>query len=163
MDSNPIVEKQLQLEKERRKQEDFRYPYRIVCVYLDSDNNDFPIIFEVRDYCNKNNLIFSARQYDYEKYEHDMFIKRLPAFQIYNKKDYQCCQYYDTNPVYEIQKFVWEYQDMIRKQQKRREKREKQWNTFVDTLKNTINLKNFKRKPKLDPSECLSHDRDSNI
>ena len=86
MQSNPIVEKQKEEEAIQRAKEAYRYPYHIVCVYLDADNNDFPIILEVRDYCNKANLTFTARQYDYEKNPDDIFVHRLPAFHIYYKK-----------------------------------------------------------------------------
>lgn len=160
MNSNPIVEKQQQLEAEEKAKQAFRYPYHIVCVFEDSYNNDFPIILEVRDYCNKNNLTFSARQYDYEKHGDDMFIFRLPAFHIYYKKGYQETEHYDTNPVLKIQNLIWAYQDEMRAKERRRIRRQERWDSFKEGVQSTFSLERFKKKPALDPSASLSHKRD---
>jgi hypothetical protein len=160
MNSNPIVEQQQKEEAERRAKAAYRYPFNIVCVYLDSDNNDFPIILDVRDYCNKNNLIFAARQYDHEKFGDDMFVKRLPAFHIYYKKGWQDCEYYDTDPIRKIQNLVWAYQDEMRARERARIKRQEQWDTMKETVKQVFSLERFKKKPALDLDASLSHARD---
>jgi UDP-N-acetylenolpyruvoylglucosamine reductase len=159
MQSNPIVEKLQEEEVERRKKADYRYPYRIVCVFEDSDNNDFPIILEVRDYCNKNNLIFSAGQYDHEKYADDMFIKRLPAFHFMHKNYVQESHHYDENPVHKIQVMIWAYQDIQRAKERARIQRQERWDTFKETMGSIFTLDHFKRKPALEKGANLSHDR----
>lgn len=128
---NPIAEQNIQRDAEKRKQEDFRYPFRVVCVFLDSNNNDFPIINEVQDYCKNHNLIFSARKYDTDRHDVDVQINRLPAFHIYDKKYHQETQYFDTNPVHMIQKHVWAYEDKLRAQERRRKEHQEQWNKFM--------------------------------
>jgi hypothetical protein len=161
MNSNPIVEIQQQLEAQDKANKSYRYPFHIICVYEDSYNNDFPIILEVRDYCNKNNLIFSARQYNFEKYGDDMFIKRLPAFHIYYKKGHQTVEYYDTIPIYKIQTMVWAYQDEMKEKEKRRIHRQERWESFKEELQSIFSFERFKKKPALDPSTSLSHIRDT--
>jgi hypothetical protein len=163
MNSNPIVEKQQQEEQERRAKAAYRYPITIVCVYLDSDNNDFPIILETRDYCNKNNLIFTARQYDHEKNADDLGVKRLPAFHVYYKKGWQNTEYYDTNPIHKIQTVVWAYQDEMRAKERARIRRQERWDSFVEGMKSTFSLDRFKTKPALDLDASLSHERDSTV
>ena len=160
MNSNPIVEQQQKEEAERRAKAAYRYPFNIVCVYMDADNNDFPIIIEVRDYCNKNNLIFTARQYDHERNADDMFVKRLPAFHMYYRKGWQDTEYYDTNPVHKIQTLVWAYQDEMRAKERARIRRQEQWESVKETVKNVFSLERFKKKPALDLNASLSHERD---
>ena len=160
MNSNPIVEQQQQQEAEEKAKKAFRYPFHIVCVYLDSENNDFPIILDTRDYCNKNNLTFSARQYDFEKYGDDMFVKRLPAFHIYYKKGWQDTEHYDTDPIRKIQNLVWAYQDEMRAKERARIRRQERWDSFKENIQSVFSLDRFKKKPALILEESLSHTRD---
>ena len=157
--SNPIVERQQAEEAERRAKEAFRYPFRIVCVFLDSDNNDFPIIREMNEYCNKNNLIFVKRQYNIDKYQEDIFILRLPAFHIYHK-GYSDTTYFDTDPIRAVQLRVWEYQDKQRAKERAKQRRQEKWNAAVESVKGLFSLERFKRKPALDLDASLSHARD---
>lgn len=159
MNSNPIVEKQQEKERERRAKADYRYPFHIVCVYLDEDNNDFPIILDVRDYCKKNNLIFTARQYDHEKYADDMFVLRLPAFHLYYKKGHQDIGYYDKNPIHMIQKRVWEYQDEMEAKERARIRRQEKWDAFKENISSALKLEWLKKKPALEIDACLSQER----
>lgn len=151
MQSNPIVEKQEQEEKERNQKAAYRYPFRIVCVFMNSQTNDFPIIHEVRDYCNENNLIFVARQYNIDKYDEDMIIQRLPAFHLYYKNYVQETTYFDTNPVYMAQRFVWAYQD----KQRAKERARKKWDEKIEQWKGFFSLERFKRKPALNLETSL--------
>jgi hypothetical protein len=159
MQSNPIVERQQAEEAERRAKESFRYPFRIVCVFLDPDNNDFPIIREMNEYSNKNNLIFVKRQYDVDKYSEDMYILRLPAFHIYHR-GYSDTTYFDIDPIRAIQLRVWEYQDEQRAKERARQRRQEKWNATVESVKEFFSLERFKRKPVLDLEASLSHARD---
>ena len=159
MSSNPIVEKEKAAEQERREKEAFRYPFQVCCVFQDSNNNDFPIIFQVRDYCNKNHIIFKAREYDIDAHSDDMCIKRLPAFHFYYKTYYDDTQYYDTDPVHKIQVAVWAYEDELRAKERARQRRQERWDTAVSTLKEIFSLDRFQKKPALDPETSLSHDR----
>lgn len=159
MESNPIVEQLQKEEAERKAKEAFRYPFQILYVYIDSENRDFPIYRHVKDYCSKNNLPFSTRQYDHEKYPDDMFIKRLPAFHIYYKKGWQDTEYYDTDPIHKIQVLVWAYQDEECKKERKRIRRQEQWNTMKENFNAVFTLDHFKRKPKLDIEASLSMKR----
>jgi hypothetical protein len=160
MQSNPIVEKQQEEEQERRLKAAYRYPFNIVCVFQDSDNNDFPIIRDVNTYCKNNNLTFLARQYDIDTYGEDMTIKRLPAFHIYYKKYIDGTEYYDSNPIYKIQTLVWAYEDEMREKERKKLHRQEQWASFVETLQSIVSLDRFKKKPALDLDASLSHIRD---
>ena len=163
MNSNPIVDRQREAEEEFRRKAAFRYPFHIVCAYEDEDSNDFPIIHEVRDYCNANHLTFMARQYNYEKYPDDIYIKRLPAFHIYHKKWIYETHYYDTNPVHKIQVVIWAYQDEEKEKERKRQRRKEKWDSTVTSLQEFFSLDWMKRKPALVPEESLSHSRiDSN-
>lgn len=156
---NPIVEKNLKEEAEVRTRESFRYPFHIVCVFENSDNNDFPIIHEVRAYCLENHLTFAARQYDYEKYQEDITVARLPAFHILYKKCVIETHYFNTDPVHKIQIVVWAYQDEMRAKERARLRRQERWNSFVETFRETFSLDRFKKKPALDLDASLSRDR----
>ena len=105
--SNPIVDRMRAAEEEHKQKKAFRYPFRICCVYLAEDGCDFPIFHEVKTYCEQNNLTFYAREYDHEKYEEDMFVKRLLAFHIFYK-GYVCKKHITTTRTRCI-KFSWLY------------------------------------------------------
>lgn len=160
MQSNPIVEKQQEEKAIRRAAADYRYPFRIVCVYQDSFHNDFPIIKDVREYCNSNNLIFTARQYDIDKFSDDIGIYRLPAFHIYYKKYYDETTYYDLNPIHQIQIKVWAFQDEQREKERIKQRRKERWDAAVESIKSVFSLDRFKKKPALDLDASLSHSRD---
>jgi hypothetical protein len=157
MQSNPIVESQQKEEQERRLREGFRYPFKIVCVYEDKENSDFPIIREVKDYSDQNNLTFLARQYDTEKYSDDILIKRLPAFHIYYKNYIDRTEYYNSDPIRNIQLLVWAYQDEMREKERRRIHRQEQWNSFVEGVHHVLSFEWMKKKPALIPEDSLSH------
>ena len=133
MDSNPILEKQKenQKEEEERKKKELKYPIRVTCIFLNYENNNFPIIREVQEYCNKCNIAFSARQYNSDKYEEDILIKRLPAFHLVYKGEVDETTYFDTNPVHRLQRLMWEYED----EEKARLKRQQKWDRMVSTIK----------------------------
>lgn len=151
--SNPVVDARLEQEAAARAAASYRYPYRVVCVFLDTENSDFPIVNEVKSYCDSNNVTFYARQYDIDKYEEDMAIKRLPAFHIYHKKYVFETHYYDMNPVYKIQLIVWAFQDEERERERARVRRQERWDAF----KELFNFDRFKRKPALDLDASLRH------
>jgi hypothetical protein len=153
MDSNPLAERQKQERENQKAQEDYRYPYKVVCIYLDPLNNDFPIIHEVRDHCQGNNLVFSARQYDIDRFTDHMIINRLPAFQVYYKKELYETIYFDENPVYKLNCIVWAYQDEQREKERAKLRREERWTEF----KALFSLERFKRKGALDLERSLRH------
>jgi hypothetical protein len=135
--------------------ETIRYPYHIVCVYENADNNDFPIIHEVRAYCNDTGLTFVARQYDCDRYKEDMLVSRLPAFHIFYKRSILDTYYYDRDPVHKIQIDVWAYEDELRAKERARLRRQEKWESF----KALFSLDRFKQKPALDLEASLSHTR----
>jgi len=159
MDSNPIVERQKAAEEEHRKQKAFRYPFRICCVYLSEDGHDFPIFHEVKKYCDENNLTFYAREYDVDKYQEDIFVKRLLAFHIYYKGYIQETHYYDTDPLHKIQVVVWAFQDLEKEKARKKQQRQEQWDKFVTGWSSVFTLDHFKRKPALDREASQSKKR----
>lgn len=162
MDSNPMVERRLQEEAEQRARESFRYPFRVVCVFQDANNNDFPIIHDVRDYCLNNHLVFVARQYDPDGYPEDMSVNRLPAFHVYYKKEVQETHYYDLDPVHKIQILVWAYQDEMRAKERARIRRKERWDAFTESVRALFSADRFKKKPALDLDASLSRARSLN-
>lgn len=159
MESNPIVDRMKEAEEEHRQKAAFRYPFKICCVYLAEDGTDFPIYYEVKTYCEKNNLTFYAREYNHEKYEEDMFVKRLLAFHIFYKGYVQETHYYDTDPVHKIQLVVWAYQDVEKEKARARQKRQEQWEKFKEGWSAIFTLDHFKRKPALDKDASQSKRR----
>lgn len=159
MQSNPIVERQLQAEAEHRARESFRYPFQILCVFESKENSDFPIVREVRDFCLANHLTMVSRPYDVDKYPEDMDLRRLPAFYVSLKGYVQETHYYDTDPIYKIQLYMWAYQDEQVARERKRIHRQQQWNDFVEGIQSVFS---FKRRPALDPESSLSHVRDFN-
>lgn len=160
MESNPIVEQRQREEAERRAKEDFRYPFRVVCVFEDADAKDFPIIHEMRDFCAKNNVIFVLRQYDIDRHSEDMVISRLPAFHVVSRGYVEETHYHDLNPVYKVLCRIWEHQDKEKAREQARRRRQENWNTFVAGVQSLLSLERFKRKPALNPEACLQN-RDS--
>lgn len=142
-DTNPMI------------QSTIRYPVHIVCVFEDSENNDFPIIHEVRKYCLENHMTFYGRQYNCDQYPEDISVCRLPAFHIYYKKSILETQYFDTDPVHKIQLVVWAYQDEMRAKERAKLRRQERWNNFKAMF--TID---FRKKLALDLDASLSHKRD---
>jgi len=159
MESNPIVERQQQAEAEHRARESFRYPFRVVCIYHSSEDSDFPVVRDVRDYCMKNSLIFLSRQYDIDKYDEDMEIRRLPAFHVYYKGYVQERQYYDTDPIHKIQLLVWAFQDVERARERAKLRRREKWSNLAENIRSIFSLERFKKKPALDLDQSLSHTR----
>ncbi len=159
MESNPIVDRLREAEEEHRRKESFRYPFKIQCVYLAEDGCDFPIFHEVKKYCSQNNLVFSAREYNYEKYQEDLYIKRLLAFHIYYKGYVQETHYYDNDPVHKIQLIVWAYQDVELEKAKAKQKRQEKWDKFKENWNAIFTLDHFKRKPALDKEASQSKTR----
>lgn len=145
MQPNPLIEQQRQEDEARRQAELFRYPFHVVCVY---DDADFPVVREVRNYCNSNNLVFRARPYNIDTHTEDVVIRRLPAFHIYLKGYVQETHYYDTNPVHKIQTLVWAYQDECMANEQKAARRRERWESFLAL---------FRRKVALDPNKNLSH------
>ena len=162
MQSNPIVEKIQQEEAERRKREEFRYPFRVVCVFENAENNDFPVIRDVREFCMSNHIILISRPYNLDRHNEDMDIQRLPAFLIYYKNYVQQIHYYDLDPVYKLKVYLWAYQDEQRAKERAKIRRQEQWSTFVENVQSMFSLDRFKRKPALDLEASLSHTRDFN-
>ncbi len=100
-----------------------------------------------------------ARQYDFEKYNDDMFIKRLPAFHIYHKKWIYETHHYDENPVHKVQLVVWAFQDSEKEKARRKQRRKEKWDSTVASFQEFFSLDWMKKKPALDPNASLSHTR----
>jgi hypothetical protein len=159
-EENPIVLRQKEEEARQREKDAFRYPYRIVCVYHAGEGYEFPIVKEVQEYCAKNHMAFSGREYNVDKYaEEDLHIRKLPAFHMYHKKWIYETMYFDNNPVHKIQTILWAYQDEEKKRERLRQRRLAQWNAIQETVSSIFSLERFKRKPALDMEACLSHSR----
>lgn len=159
MQSNPIVEKQKEVEEEQKRKDAFRYPFRIVCVYRAKDGWDFPIFHEVKKHCHENHLTFSAREYNVDKFPEDADIFKLLAFHIYSKEDVIETHYFDTNPVHKIQLVVWAYEDLEREKAKARQRRQEQWDAFKQNVHGILSFNPFKRKTALNLEASQSKDR----
>ena len=157
MESNPIVETLQAKEAERKANESFRYPFRVVGVYLDAANSDFPIFSEVKTYCDMLRLTYGTRPYDAEKYEEDVPVNRLPAFHVYSKGYVYETHYYDVDPGHKLQLLVWAYQDEEKRKERARMRRQARWDSFVGGLQSVFSLDRFKRKPALDLEKSLQH------
>ena len=151
MQSNPVLDKQEQLRAEQRAKERFRYPYRVTCIFMDEDHDDFPIIHDVRAHCNENNITFSARQYNCDRFEEDREIRRLPAFIVYYKREVHDILYFDLDPVHKIKLVIWAYEDELLAKEKARIRRQEQW----ECVKAFFSVERFKRKSKLDVDMSL--------
>ena len=114
---NPIVQRQQQIEEERRAREDFRFPVRIHYVYSphERQNPDDVDVILIRDFCKKNNIYFLARTYDMDKYEEDCnYIRRLPAFQVYYDYSWDSTCYYPLSAIAIAKKLIVEYEQKQR-------------------------------------------------
>lgn len=159
MNSNPILERQKELEEEQKKKDTFRYPFRVTCIYRAEEGWDFPIFHEVKKYCQENHVTFSAREYNTYKFEEDTNIMRLLAFHIYYKNDVQETHYFDTNPVHKIQLEIWAYEDLEKEKAKARQRRQEKWDAMKETWKSIFTLDHFRKKAALNLEASQSKKR----
>jgi hypothetical protein len=68
----------------------------------DVDTND-PEFRKIQEYCEMRNILFTTRLFDSTKYEEDrFFITKLPAIQVYYKRNYYDTYFPDERPIREI-------------------------------------------------------------
>jgi hypothetical protein len=116
------------------------YPITVKCVVDDLSDKDKDVQ-KIRDFAQGLNIIFITREYNSSKYSDDRdFIRRLPAFHIYEKTRYKNTFYPNTRPYQIIQDTVNHYL----KNQKEKENR-RTWRAFfqecVQTLKRVFHRK----------------------
>lgn len=146
---NPVVEQQIQAEKERREKEAFRHPFVVTCVvpYIE-DVKHHPAFSIVKKFCEENQVPFSAREYDYRRYEEDCdHIYEMPAFHMYseNGKHYWDTFFIKDNPYQKIREEIMFWKE---REQKRLEKKER-WEKRVTRLVAFFENLSPKKKPKM--------------
>ena len=87
----------------------------------DVDMND-PNLRKIQEYCEMRNILFTIRLFDSTEYEEDRyFITKLPAIQVYYKKQYYDTYFPDERPIREIRlvysKFEIEEMEYLAKKQ----------------------------------------------
>ena len=117
-------------------------PIHICCVLDEySDFND-PVIHQIRDHCNKNNVLFTTRIYDSSKYNHDRdYIEWLPALHIYIKKIYQKTYYPNTRPIQHINEAIELYKKRIESKKLKKQIWRKRVTTFIEWIKRLLHRK----------------------
>jgi hypothetical protein len=155
--SNPIVELAQAKVAERRKKEEFRFPFKIVCVLgVIEDRDKHNSIRLVRKFCDENKVVFSIREYDSDRFEMDRnHVSRFPAFHLLERtsNDWWLTMYGNENPIGCIQEEILRYRDLERQKRERAAERETQMNRIRSFF--TFEGKWFKRKTAL-PSETAS-------
>lgn len=147
--NNPVVEQQREAEKERREQEAFRHPFVVTCVvpYME-DIKRCTAFGIVKKFCEENQVPFSAREYDYRRYEEDCdHISEMPAFHMYseNGKHYWDTFFIKDNPYQKIREEIMYWQEQ---EQKRIEKKQR-WEKRVTRLVAFFENLTPKKKPKM--------------
>lgn len=111
------------------------------CIVYDLTDANEPTIREIRDYCQKENIIYSTRRFNSNKYSNDRYyIRELPAFHIFINDGYKRTFYPNTRPYQHIQEVVKEYKDRIERTKKRKEERKKFYDNFYNDLYKRINI-----------------------
>lgn len=155
--SNPLVELAQAKEAERRKKEEFRFPFKIVCVLgVIEDRDKHTSIRLVRKFCDENKVVFSIREYDCDRFEIDrMNINRFPAFHLLERtsNDWWLTMYGNENPIGCIQEEILRYKQLEREKRERAAERETRMNSIKRFFR--FEGKWFQRKSAL-PTETAS-------
>ncbi len=155
--SNPIVEIAKAKEAERKKKEEFRFPFKIVCVLgCVEDRDKHTSIRLVRKFCDDNKVVFSIREYDCDRFEMDRnHVSRFPAFHLIDRKqeEWWLTMYGNENPIGCIQEEILRYKELERQKRERAAERETKMNRIRSFF--TFEGKWFKRKTAL-PTEMAS-------
>lgn len=117
MEISPVLLRQQEIDEERRRRESYRFPVRIHYVYhkLERQDPNDPNVVLVRDFCAKNSIYFLAREYDMDKREEDcLYIRRLPAFQVYYDHAWDSTCYYPLSAISIAKKLIVEYEQKQR-------------------------------------------------
>lgn len=116
-------------------------PVRIYCIVDElSDTNDDTIKY-IREYCLRKDIIFETRRYNSSKYSNDRhYIKSLPAFHLYVKKNYNRTFYPNTRPIQHIDEGLQIYFDKIEQKKKKKEEWDKYFDNFRFSLRNVFGL-----------------------
>lgn len=151
--TNPAVLIAKQKEKERREREAFRHSFIVTCVvpYIE-ELSIHPSFRFVKQFCEENQVPFSTREYDSDRYKEDRDeISRMPAFHMYDKNGHSHFQtfFHDENPIQKIQTEIISWQ----KAQERKQARKEMWERKVSGLISFFEGLSFKRKPKMNVPE----------
>lgn len=126
----------------KKKEKPMEYlSVQLNCIVYDLTDSNEPTIKEIRDYCQKEKIIYSTRRFNSNKYSNDRnFIRELPAFHIYINDIYKRTFYPNTRPYQHIQEVVKEYKDRIERKRKRREERKEFYNNIYNGISKSINI-----------------------
>lgn len=144
MQNNPIIDLQIKRENDEKEIKNFRYPFRIVCVYYDEENkNENSLIIKiVKDFCKANNVSFSAREYDTYKFKNDAELAKLPAFNLMNRDYPEETYYYDEKPIIRIIDKINEYHLNIKLKEYKEKLRQERIQNLKNIIKNIFKLRN---------------------
>ena len=147
--SNPYVDRQKELERQAKEKDAFRHEFSVNMVVRDTDNiTDIRAFTLVKNFCTENHVIFSAREYDSDRYNEDRdYIIKLPAYHMYGQrgKDYWATFYPNENPIQKIQDEIVRY----RKEQEQKQAKKEAWNRRVKGIIAFFELLSLKKKPAL--------------
>lgn len=123
--NNQLLERQEQLEKEKREKEEFRYDLKVNFILKDTEFiNDFAAFHLVKKFCSENNIVFSAREYNSYAYKEDRdYVEKLPAFHLFTRKnsDYISTFYANDNPIQKIQSEIVKIKEENEKKLRKKE------------------------------------------
>jgi hypothetical protein len=115
---NPVLLRQQEIDDERRRRESYRFPVRIHYVYHNierQDPNDNNVVL-IRNFCKENSIYFLAREYNIDKYEEDcLYIRRLPAFQVYYDHAWDSTCYYPLSAISIAKNLIVEFETKERR------------------------------------------------
>ena len=126
MNSNPIHNTSVQAKS--------YLPFTICCVVgSKEDEKEIEELFQIKKFCDDNNVKFTSREFDAQAYEEDcLYIKTLPSFHIYDKKKItQGIFTLTEEPIEKIKVFISKYK-MITEEQKRKQE---VWNQRFESVK----------------------------
>lgn len=115
MNSNPIHNTSIQVKS--------YLPFTICCVVGSlEDEKEIEELFQIKTFCDDNNVKFISREFDAQKYDEDcLYIKTLPSFHIYDKKKITQGLFTLTDePIEKIKEQISKYK-MVEEEEKRKQ------------------------------------------
>ncbi len=114
-------------------------PFIICCVIgSEEDEKEIEELFQIKKFCEDNNVKFTSREFDAEKFEEDcLYIKTLPSFHIYDKKrTTQGIFTLADEPLEKIKAQITKYK-LIEEEEKRKQE---VWNQRFESVKGLFSV-----------------------
>ncbi len=84
-------------------------PIAILCTINDDRHLENKQVERIRAYCVNNEIGFRIREYDIDRYQEDIFVKRSPTFHIYYKGTYSESVDMTEEPLFKIKERIAEW------------------------------------------------------